>query len=221
MRQHPEIFTPAQKELHYFSLHYQRGDEWYQQQFNAAAPFQRWGEFTPYYLFHPLVPARILQSAPQARLIILLRDPVQRAISQYNHSRRLGLEDLHLDQALAAESLRLSKAVSAIAAGQNHRSHQEQCYLARSRYEVQVARYKELFSAEQMLLIRIERLYEDPDIYWRKLLDFLNVGSHPMPALQHANRGSELNEAPPQEVMNWLRQQLASTYEWLEQESLS
>lgn len=221
MRQHPEIFTPAQKELHYFSLHYQKGDAWYQQQFNAATPLQYCGEFTPYYLFHPLVPARILQSAPQARFIILLRDPVQRTISQYNHSRRLGLEDLPLDQALAAESLRLSEAISTVAAGQNHRSHQEQSYLARSRYEVQVARYKELFSAEQMLLIRIERLYEDPQVYWRKILDFLNVGSHPMPALQHANRGSELNEAPPLEIVNWLRQQLASTYEWLEQENLA
>ncbi len=221
LRQHPEIFIPPKKELHYFSLHYGKGAAWYQQQFKEAAPNQRCGEFTPYYLFHPLVPARIIQDAPQAKLIILLRDPIERTISQYNHSRRLGLEDLPLEQALAAEASRLSLAATRIAAGECNRSHQEHSYLERSRYEIQITRYRELFPSEQMLIIRIEQLYANPMKYWTLLLNFLNVGWQPMPQLQHANQGISLQKAPPQEIDSWLRQKLAPTYRWLAQENLS
>ena len=92
LEQHPDLFLPKQKELHYFSLHYGKGEAWYRQQFAAAAPQQRCGEITPYYVFHPQAPQRIHALLPQAKLILLLRDPVERALSQFAHSRRLGLE---------------------------------------------------------------------------------------------------------------------------------
>ena len=107
LEQHPQVYLPPCKELHYFSLHYGQGEAWYQQQFEAAAPDQRCGEITPYYLFHPQVPARIHALLPEAKLIVLLRDPVERALSQVAHSMRLGLEPLELEEALAAESERL------------------------------------------------------------------------------------------------------------------
>ena len=56
-----------------------------------AESHQCCGEVTPYYLFHPEVPQRIKSQLPDVKLIVLLRDPVERALSQYFHSRRLGL----------------------------------------------------------------------------------------------------------------------------------
>lgn len=107
---HQQVFLPAGKEVHYFSLHYERGAHWYGEQFADAVPSQCCGEITPYYLFHPEAPRRIQELLPGVRLVLLLRDPVERAVSQYFHSVRLGLEPLSLEQALLAEPERLAGA---------------------------------------------------------------------------------------------------------------
>ena len=92
LQQHPQVFLATPKEQHFFSLHWDRGVSVYASRFAAAEPRQRCGEVTPYYLFHPLAPQRIQALLPAVRLIVLLRDPVERLLSQYFHSRRLGLD---------------------------------------------------------------------------------------------------------------------------------
>ena len=81
---HPQVQTPATKELHFITDRYERGLDWYLGQFPAElAPDVITGEATPYALFHPLAPRRLREIAPAARLIALLRNPVDRAYSQY------------------------------------------------------------------------------------------------------------------------------------------
>ena len=217
LEQHPGAFLPAAKELHYFSLHFDRGEAWYREQFAAASPGQRCGEITPYYLFHPLASARIQALLPQARLIVLLRDPVERALSQYFHSRRLGLEPLELEQALAAEAQRLAGAEMVLAAvNGRHRSHQEHSYLARSRYEQQLQRYEALFPAEQLLVLRSEDLFAEPERVWGQVLTFLELEPVPLPALaQPANAGRGEAQAMPEALRQQLRDQLHPTYGWI------
>src|ERR1044072_5537779 len=65
------------------------------------------GEASPSYLFHPLGPQRVRELVPEARLVALVRDPVDRALSHYNHERALGREPLSFEEALAAEDDRL------------------------------------------------------------------------------------------------------------------
>ena len=79
---HPQLMLPQKKELHFFTHRYWRGKRWYGRQFRAATPDQKCGEITPYYLFHSLVPERIQRCCPKVRLIVLLRDPVERALLQ-------------------------------------------------------------------------------------------------------------------------------------------
>ena len=74
-----QIFLATPKEQHFFSLHWQRGEQWYADQFAQAESHQCCGEVTPYYLFHPEVPQRIKSQLPAVKLIVLLRDPVERA----------------------------------------------------------------------------------------------------------------------------------------------
>jgi hypothetical protein len=107
---HPQIFLPAENELKYFSKRYGEGVEWYAARYASAGRQQFCGEITPYYLFHPEAPQRIYALLPRIRIIVLLRDPVERALSQFFHSRRLGLECLELGAALTAEPERLSGA---------------------------------------------------------------------------------------------------------------
>ncbi len=81
---HPQVATPATKELHFITDRYERGLDWYLGQFPAELPPDViTGEATPYALFHPLAPRRLREIAPAARLIVLLRNPVDRAYSHY------------------------------------------------------------------------------------------------------------------------------------------
>ncbi|MCT0224977.1 sulfotransferase [Synechococcus sp. CS-1328] len=220
LERHPQVFLPAGKEVHFFSLHYGEGEAWYRHHYAAAAPHQRCGDITPYYLFHPAAPGRIQALLPQARLIVLLRDPVERALSQYFHSRRLGLEPLDLDAALAAEPQRLAGAEALLAAGDGvvvgrHRSHQEHSYLSRSRYEQQLDRYEALFPPGQLLLLRSEDLFAAPERIWPLLLEFLALDPCPLPAEAaslRANAGRGEAGHVPEALRRRLRQELEPTY---------
>ena len=217
LRQHPDVLLPDRKELQFFSLHYNLGEAWYGGQFAAAQPGQCCGEITPYYLFHPLAPARIRDLLPEVKLIVLLRDPVERALSQLFHSKRLGVEPLEPEQALLAEVQRLRDAEAVIAAGGRHRSHQEHSYVARSRYELQLARYEALFPADQMLLLCSEDFFDDPNRVWQRLLTFLNLKPVPVPVLPRANAGRKEANALSAELRLLLKQHLLMTYALIEQ----
>jgi hypothetical protein len=218
---HPQLMLPESKELHFFSLHYGRGEDWYRQQFAAATPNQRCGEITPYYIFHPLVPERIQRCCPKARLIVLLRDPVERALSQFFHSQRLGLETLPLEKALAAESDRLKDADEALRRGVRHKSHQEHSYVARSRYDLQLQRYELLFPRDKLWIGRSEDLFERPEWVWRELLQWLELDVIPLPEFGvRANAGtgelSKLNKNLRSRIYGQLREQLAESYAYVE-----
>lgn len=216
LEQHPQVFLPPGKELHYFTLRFGRGEAWYRQQFEAAQAGQRCGEITPYYLFHPLAPERIRALLPGVRMLVLLRDPVARALSGYFHSLRLGLETLPLEQALAAEPVRLADAEQQLCGAQGcHHSHQVHSYLSRSRYEQQLLRYERCFGRRQLLVLRSEDLFEQPQQVWEQLLQFLDLDPFPLPAgaaTLRRNAGAGEAEAAPAATRVWLRRQLEPTY---------
>lgn len=216
LAQHPAVYLPAAKELHYFSLHYGQGEGWYRQHFAAAACGQSCGEITPYYLFHPLAPQRIRALLPKVRLVVLLRDPVERALSQYFHSVRLGLEQLPLEAALAAEEERLAGAEAAFqAADGRHLSHQEHSYLARSRYDKQLPAWEALFPLAQLLVLRSEDLFGSPEQLWPQLLRFLGLEFCPLPHLERpANAGRGEAAGVPDSIRRMLQAQLEPTYQW-------
>jgi len=218
--QHPRIAAATEKELQFFSLHYTRGWQWYQDQFPQERHGLRRklsGEATPYYLFHPLAAGRIARHCPRARLVVLLRDPVERALSQYFHSRRLGLEPLPLEAALAAEATRLADAEATLAAGQPHRSHQEHSYLSRSRYGHQLERYAAQFPANQILALRSEAFFADPAGVTEQVWRFLGVKPKPLQNLQASNRGlGEASQVPPS-TRAWLEQQLQGERQVMEE----
>lgn len=217
---HPSIFLPACKETHYFSLHYSRGWCWYEEQFHAGLDRGAMcGEITPYYLFHPEAPNRIAATLPDARLIVLLRDPVERAISQYFHACRLGFETLPLREAVDCESERLLGADAVLAyAGGQHRAHQEQSYLSRSHYPEQLEHYQARFSAKQLLVLRSEDLFVQPELCWQHLLAFLSLPYVPCPQLPKANRGRGEKLCVAEGDRAYLRQCLQPVYEQMERD---
>ena len=215
LEQHPNVFLPRAKELHYFSLHYAKGEAWYKTHFEAAGAKQLCGEITPYYVFHPEVHKRVAQLLPKAKLIVLLRDPVDRALSQYFHSKRLGLEPLNLEDALEAEASRLSGANEVLNRPEGrHQSHQEHSYLSRSRYDKQLPAWQKLYPPKQLLVLRSEDLFEQPDLVWVRVLQFLELPLVPLPVTVPANAGQGEAAKVVPELRCTLRKQLQPTYSW-------
>lgn len=216
LQAHPEVFLPLSKEVHFFSKHYAEGPEWYARQFGEAGDCRCRAEITPYYIFHPQVPARVQALLPRVRLILLLRDPVERTLSQVFHSRRLGLEPLDPEQALAAERERLAGAEAVLARPDGlHQSHQEHSYLSRSRYEQQLARWLAHFDRQQLLVLRSEDLFLDPQRVWQQLQAFLELTPIPLPegGAPWANRGLGESTGVAASLKTRLRDELAPTYE--------
>lgn len=89
---HPDIYIPRAKEIHYFDVHFEKGPEWYKRKFSGAKKEHAVGEATQSYMYLDYVPPRIASLLPDARLIAILRNPVDRAYSHYWFHRALGVE---------------------------------------------------------------------------------------------------------------------------------
>jgi hypothetical protein len=180
--QHPDVDSPVTKEVHFFDHDFQRGEGWYRAHFRrpgGAASIA--GESTPYYLFHPLVPARVAGLLPGCKLIVVLRNPIDRAYSHHNHERALGFEDLGFEQALAMEAQRLEGEEELLLADPRHRSwaHQHYSYLSRGRYAEQLERWLEPFAREQLLVLGAEDLFADPLAVVAEAQEFLGLEPEP------------------------------------------
>lgn len=178
LRQHPRIILPARKELHYFSRFYDRGAGWYREQFPARLPIGTLtGEATPYYLFHPLAPRRLRTDASAAKLIVLLRDPVDRAYSHYYHERRGGHELVPFEAAIAAEPERLRGEVERTIADERYDSValRHHSYLARGRYAEQLRAWLAQVPRDRLLILESEALYRDATATARLVTDFLGL----------------------------------------------
>ncbi|WP_329108878.1 sulfotransferase domain-containing protein [Micromonospora sp. NBC_01699] len=173
---HPSVRGATGKELQFFSLHHGRGLRWYRAHFPTLAPGEHSFEASPYYLFHPSVPARIAADLPDARFVALLRDPVQRAYSHYLHTRSYGAEPLSFVDALDAEEERLARALrdgpdtrTAHFALRNH------SYATRGRYAEQLERWFTHIPRERIHVARTEDLNTDPAGTYAEILRFLDL----------------------------------------------
>jgi hypothetical protein len=164
LSRHPYVQTAAKKELHFFDIVLEEeGIEWYRRCFPKA----RWkdgrrtitGEATPY-LGDASVPKKVAKVLPSVRLIILLRNPVERAYSDYQQARRKGREHLTFEDAIEAAMTQ---------------TEARRGYLSRSIYVDQLLRWSRFFSQEQMLVLKSEDLFERTQDTFKHIQDFLNL----------------------------------------------
>jgi len=175
--QHPGVIAPLRKEVHYFDQNHARGEAWYRAHFGRAGEPGVNLDSSPYYLFHPAVPARLHALLPDARLVVLLRDPVRRAYSHYWHERDKGRETLPFEDAVAAETGRIEADHERLANGalEVSAAHQHFSYLARGRYAEQLERWLALYPRERLLVLRFEELVRDPLAVLNATLGFLGL----------------------------------------------
>ena len=181
---HPDVSIAASKEVHLFDApDYSPAwtpeeiDDRYRPHF-AHTDFDRGaldmmlGDATPIYLFLPEVAAELKRYNPELRVIVLLRDPVRRAISHYHMERARDAEWLPLWLALLAEPLRLARCRDGRAEGAAMRVHS---YRRRGLYSVQLGNLFASFARRQVLLVRSESLKERHEATLRRIFGFLGV----------------------------------------------
>jgi hypothetical protein len=156
LAEHPDVFLPALKEPNFFNDHWHRGVGWYERLFAPAGSALARGEASVRYTSFPEdaeCPRRIASLVPQAKLLFLARDPIDRIRSHYLHELAALRERRPLEQAL----------------------RENPAYLAQSRYAMQLQRYLDYFPREQLLVLRAEELFRAPLATLPRVYEFLGV----------------------------------------------
>ncbi len=190
LAQHPAVGPVVlTKGAHYFDTNYDKGLDWYRAFFPT-----RWrrarverrlgvkmltGEGSPYYIFHPLVPRRVAETLPGVKLLLMLRDPVERSYSHYQHESARGFEQLSFEGAIDREQERLEGEREQMIADPRYNSfeYQHHSYLARGRYIEQILTWREHFPSEQLLILKMEGFFSDPEKGFARVIEFLGLPS--------------------------------------------
>ena len=185
LRWHPQVLGPSWKEVNYFDRHYRRGERWYRGHFPNKLRLRRVrdpivAEASTGYLFHPLGPERVKALIPRARLIALVRDPVDRAYSHYQHEVALGRERLSFEAAIDREDERMEGELERMLADPGYFSYAwwNYTYLARGRYAEQLERWLEVFPREQLLVVPMDDLRDAPRETYARVLDYIGARPH-------------------------------------------
>jgi hypothetical protein len=180
LRRHPLVAGPSWKEVNYFDRRYAKGERWYRGNFPRARAASIVLEASTGYVFHPLAPERARALIPAARLIALVRDPVSRAYSHYQHEVALGREPLSFEEAIDREEERMEGELDRMLADPAYFSHAwwNYTYLARGHYAEQLERWLAVFPDEQLLVVPTGDLGESPRETYARVLAHLGAPAH-------------------------------------------
>lgn len=223
LAQHPSVLPmfPSVRGLKspaYFFESWDRGEAWYRSHFHTTA-YRRLverrvggpvvtGESSPYYLYDPRIPQRVVDRVPGIKAIVLLRDPVNRAYSHFQERVGQGVEPLSFADALAAERARLAGERERMAADPSYYSSAHDWYSYRDRgiYLPQLQGWQAALAPEQLLVLRSEDLYQDQQAVLDHASDFLGIPRRSRPSFRHHNHLPV--EPMPEEV----REELTTFY---------
>ncbi|MEC7500127.1 MAG: sulfotransferase domain-containing protein [Planctomycetota bacterium] len=202
---HEKVEVAFRKEVHYFDGNYTRGTPWYRGNFPTHRRMQQLGEgavtgeATPYYLYHQAAAERIAGVVPQARLIAVLRDPADRAISHYFHSVRTGMDTRPIRQAFAEENQYVQAEEQRVLRDDyTSDQHRMWSYVSRGHYAQQLEAYFQRFSREQMLILKSEEFFTEPQQSVNQVTGFLGLSPVMLDDLEVLNAGTYAKSDPPE-----------------------
>jgi len=205
LSQHPQILPSFTKEVHFFDGglnpeidNFKKGLRWYRGHFRLKIFCTTdcvAGEASPLYIYNPLAPLRIKQHIENVKLIAVLRNPTERAISHYFHEVKKRREWLPPLQAFQEEERRMNEVMT----GNDYKSNAfiHFSYKKRGLYKEQLERYLRYFCREQLLILNSEVLFQDPQKFLRTVFDFLEVDrTHKISDLAPLNTGRKASVEP-------------------------
>lgn len=227
LQQHPHVILPTviTKEVHFFDCHYGLGENWYRGHFPLRSRLDTsqvaiTGEATPEYLFHPCAPLRAHQTVPKAKLVALLRNPIERAFSAYKMECKRNNETLSFAEALDAENERLAGEEARLMAEADYTSftYTYNSYRRRGEYIDQLEKWAQHFPKENILVIQSEEFFQRTAETFDRVLGFLGLPAWHPPQFQNVNQGDDKARIDPQ-IRSQLREHFKPfnerLYQWV------
>ncbi len=197
---HPEVCLSDTKELDYFSNFYDFGFQWYERQFDPQPGHRAVGEVSPSYFHHLSAPQRVRDYAADMRLIVFLREPVQRAISNHKHEVRIGHfggDDLSFESGLKNNPQ----------------------YIEQGLYATHLERWLRYFESQQLMVVFFDEVVADGANVAKRIYEFLGIGTGHVPAAlsqrsneSYVNRSASLESA--KNVLRGLLRKLRLGWLW-------
>jgi lipopolysaccharide transport system ATP-binding protein len=229
---HPDILPATRKEVHYYDKKYYLGFSWYRTHFPLRFFHKNkiTGEATPYYFFHPLAAKRIKEDLPDVKLILLLRHPIERAYSHFQMSLRKNYEEeSDFLKAIENKKERIRNEKEKIIKSQKYISklHMNFSYIERGKYYSQLINLYKYFKKEQVLIIKSENLFINPNQELKKIHQFLKIRHIPIKEVKTYSKGQyqslkkiiseeeywKLKKLYREEI-EYLTKELGSEFEW-------
>jgi len=189
---HPAARKPLRREIHFFDANFSRGIAWYRAHFpvlreSKAGAEDRFitGESSPSYIIHPLAAERMAAALPTVKLIVCLRNPVDRAWSHYWHSVKRGFETLTFEEAIEAEESRLAQVGDFTGSDPAFNFS----YLKRGLYAEHLERLFRFFPRERVLVVISEKMFSSPESELHRACAFLGLDPSRARAGRPANVG--------------------------------
>ncbi len=185
---HPQILFSHKKELNFFRKHFNRGIDWYLSHFPTITDRENFltGEATPNYLRFPIVAERIKQYCPQSKLILLLRNPVDRAVSWHYHKKNTGLTNDNLSQEITKEIKLLATLSESDIVNMGFKNPDN---IISSLYYYHIKAWMQYFPREQFLTLKSEDFYSYPETTMEQVFAFLGLPIHKISQYPKINAG--------------------------------
>jgi len=187
LSQHPCVLPAVyHKGVHYFDVAYDKGFNWYRGHFptlrraaavRAAHGAAISGESSPYYMVHPLAAQRIAADLPDVKLLVLLRDPVERAYSAHAHELARGFETEPFPRALELEPDRIAGEAERMVADPSYNSHhfQHNAYVSRGQYVDHLTRLESIVGRDRIHVVDSGDFFAEPQESYDAVTDFLGL----------------------------------------------
>lgn len=190
LMQHPCVGKVLTKQLHFFDRYFDRGIEWYK----ACLPFV-WkkfyinnimkknfatGEATAHYLNHPLSPKRAAQIIPNVKIIVMLRNPIDRTYSHYQMELNNKNENLSFEDAISEEPNRIKGEIEKLEKDETYfsKDYPHRAYIAGSKYAEQLKRWMDYFPRKQFHFVKTEDFNKNPSKIYNDVLKFLELPNY-------------------------------------------
>ena len=189
--QHPQVIPAIKKETHFWYRDFSKGINWYLAHFPPIPKLQNFitGEATPNYLEYYHSAKRIYNVFPNVKLLVIFRNPVDRAVSQYYHWVRIKREERSFEKTIDSELEMLLKNPDKPQGDQNYWQQQFGNYIGRGVYVEFIKKWMEIFPREQFIILKAEDLYEKPGTTMKQVFNFLGLAEHQLQNYRKLNAG--------------------------------
>lgn len=171
LKEHPDVLVSSTGEVDYFSYYYNKGQDWYLDHFKSNHQHKITVDITPSYLTDGTTPERIFKFNPESIIVLVVRNPIDRAYSHYCMHYRAGIVSANVDEEINEESR----------------------YLQDGLYFKYVKAYEKWFPKEQIVILSYDKLYSDPRKYFNDFCNTVSIDNNFIPTLldkkYHARKG--------------------------------